>query len=172
MICIDTFLGTIESYTQRLYFPMLYSSLALKNGWPQLYNQFLANVVHNDLQSHVVPLPQTSLIGLRMVKELAIQPELIYLDASHDYNDVKQDLALAWECLSEDGVLFGDDYITWPGVTRAVDEFCLERNLTVMGCPSKFAVARRGNIAEFLGEKNLFLPDGSCGSMKICRPTL
>jgi hypothetical protein len=128
-------------------------------------------VVKTGFQDQIVAIPQTSLIGLRILQELGIKADLIYLDASHDYKDAKDDLELVWDCLADDGVLFGDDYLTWPGVTRAVDEFCLERELIVMGCPSKFAVAKRGNIAEYLGERNLFAPDGTCGDLKICRPS-
>jgi len=170
IICIDTFLGTIESYIQKESYAFLHEALGFKNGWPTLYYQFLANVVRNGFQDQIVPLPQTSMIGLRLLNQLGIRPEVIYLDASHDYKDAKDDLELIWDCLSDDGILFGDDYMAWPGVTRAVNEFCADKNLIVIGEPGKFAVAKRGNIMEFLGEKNLVQPDGSCGNLKVCRP--
>jgi hypothetical protein len=170
IICIDTFLGTIESYIQKDSYAFLHEALVFKNGWPNLYYQFLANVVKTGFQDQIVPLPQTSMIGLRLLNRLGIRPEVIYLDASHDYKDAKDDLELIWECLSDDGILFGDDYMGWPGVTRAVNEFCVDKKLIVIGGPGKFAVAKRGNIMELFGEKNLVQSDGSCGDLKVCRP--
>jgi hypothetical protein len=110
----------------------------MRNGWPHLYYQFLSNVMRAGLTEHIIPFPQTSQNGLTVIREMGIKPELIYVDASHEYIDVKQDLRAAWECVAEEGIIFGDDYINWPGVTRAVDEFSLSRNLVLMGCPGKF----------------------------------
>ncbi len=172
IVCIDTWLGTIESYVWRRTQPNLHTDLRLQSGWPHLYYQFLANVVRAGFAEKIVPLPQTSQIGLRIIKELRLRPELIYIDASHDYNDVKQDLSVAWECVAENGVIFGDDYQAWVGVTRAVDEFCAGHNLILIGCPGKFAIARQGNILELLGQKNLVQPNGSCSGLKVCRPSV
>ena len=172
IVCVDTWLGTIESYTWRRAQPSLHTDLLLRNGWPHLYYQFLTNVVRAGFAEQIVPLPQTSQIGLRIIQEVGLRPDLLYIDASHDYNDVKQDLALAWDCVAENGVIFGDDYLSWAGVTKAVDEFCASRNLIVIGCPGKFAIARQGNILELLGQKNLVQPDGSCGGLKVCRPSV
>ena len=97
VICIDTWLGTFEvvclvSYSQQS---------APRNGWPLVYYQFLANVVRTGYGEQIVPLPQTSQIGLRLIRNSGIKPELIYVDASHDYIDVKQDLETSWECVAE-----------------------------------------------------------------------
>jgi hypothetical protein len=172
IICIDTWLGTIESYTWKETEPNLYLDLAFKNGWPQLYYQFLSNVVKYGFEKTIVPLPQTSHIGLRMIYDLNLRPELIYLDASHDYLDVKKDIELAWNCIKDDGIIFGDDYLNWSSVTQAVDEFCIENKLILMGGVGKFAICKNGNIYEFLGERKLINPDGSCGGLKICRPVV
>jgi hypothetical protein len=172
IICIDTWLGTIESYTWRETLPNIHIDLLLKNGWPHLYYQFLANVTRLGYHDRIIPLPQTSQIGLRLIRELGIRPELIYIDASHDYHDVKNDLTLAWECVGESGITFGDDYLSWPSVTQAVNEFCLSNNIVILGGPGKFAISKDGNIFELLGQNGWIQPDGSCGALKLCRPTL
>jgi hypothetical protein len=168
VICIDTWLGTFESYA----WPHTQNSLLPRNGWPLVYYQFLANVVRTGYGEQIVPLPQTSQIGLRLIRNSGIKPELIYVDASHDYIDVKQDLETSWECVAENGIIFGDDYQVWAGVTKAVDEFCISHNLILIGTAGKFALARQGNILALLGDKNLVQPDGSCGGLKVCRPSL
>ena len=49
--------------------------------------------------------------------------DIIYIDASHDYESVKKDI-LAWQPkLKPGGIICGDDYIAgWPGVIQAVNE--------------------------------------------------
>ena len=41
---------------------------------------------------------------------------------SHDYESVKQDIKIYWEKLNKGGIMFGDDYNTWDGVKKAVNE--------------------------------------------------
>jgi len=50
--------------------------------------------------------------------------DVIFLDASHEYEDVKRDIAKCLTMLADDGVLLIHDYETrqFPGVTRAVNE--------------------------------------------------
>lgn len=61
--------------------------------------------------------------------------DLVYIDANHEYEYVKQDLEAWWPKIVQGGVLCGDDYeeagaIPF-GVIQAVDEFALTNNLTV-----------------------------------------
>jgi predicted O-methyltransferase YrrM len=54
--------------------------------------------------------------------------DFIIVDASHQYEDAKNDLKIAWELLKENGTIIGDDFV-WPGVRKALDEFCVEYNV-------------------------------------------
>jgi hypothetical protein len=47
----------------------------------------------------------------------------VYIDASHDYESVKEDI-IAWlPKVKKGGIICGDDYTPgWPGVMRAVNE--------------------------------------------------
>lgn len=50
--------------------------------------------------------------------------DVIYIDASHEYKNVRQDLEAWWPLLRPGGVMFGDDYIVGcPGVIRAACEW-------------------------------------------------
>jgi hypothetical protein len=118
---VDTWLGALEFIGS----DSGDRNLRYKNGYPQVYYQFLSNVIHNEVQDYITPLPTTSLIAARWFKKEGITADLIYIDASHDYEDVRSDLEAYWPLLNEGGIIFGDDYNEnqWPGVVGAVDEF-------------------------------------------------
>lgn len=49
--------------------------------------------------------------------------DLIFIDALHDYEHVKQDIALWWPKVRIGGILAGHDFNhKWPGCERAVAE--------------------------------------------------
>lgn len=61
-------------------------------------------------------------------KENTAKFDLIYVDGSHDYEDVRNDLYKAWEALEPDGLLLVDDWdhrfnLTDYGVSLACWEF-------------------------------------------------
>ncbi len=116
IICVDTWLGSYEHWANNM--------LPIKNGHPQIYEQFLANVVKLEMQDVIIPFPSTSTIAARLLRyHYKIQADLIYIDASHDYNDVSDDIKNYKPLLSEKGLMFGDDFSqTWPDVQRAVLE--------------------------------------------------
>jgi predicted O-methyltransferase YrrM len=56
--------------------------------------------------------------------------DFVYIDAQHDYDSVKKDIANWYPKLTSGGCLAGHDYCDgWPGVKRAVNEFCKENDL-------------------------------------------
>lgn len=80
-------------------------------------------MIRAGIQDRVVPMPMTASIGLSILREWAIRPDLIFIDASHDYPDVKQDIMSSLELRPR--IICGDDYTPgWFGVQKAVDE-CL-----------------------------------------------
>jgi hypothetical protein len=61
-----------------------------------------------------------------------VRPEFVYLDGSHEYRDVVNDLSGWWGRLEPNGILAGHDYDeTHPGVMRAVNEFAVAVDRTV-----------------------------------------
>lgn len=127
--CVDTWLGATEFWTYASNTPE--RDLKLKNGYPQIYYQFLSNVVHSNLQNVIIPVPNTSTNAARYFNHNNIKADLIYIDASHEYEDVLTDLNFYSRLLAPGGIIFGDDYDNyWPGVVRAVNEF-FKNNKTV-----------------------------------------
>lgn len=123
IVCVDTWLGATEFWTNHAD-ATRYQSLNLRNGYPQVYYQFLSNVVLNGLQDVIVPFPQTSTNAARFFKKAGVKADLIYIDASHEYEDVNADIEAWLPVLSEGGTMFGDDYCDyWIGVKRAVNNW-------------------------------------------------
>lgn len=116
IICVDTWLGSLEMWRQD---DGRYELLQHKFGYPQIYQQFLANVIKTKNQDVIIPLPMTSLMAAKLLS--GVLADLIYVDGSHEYEDVYNDLK-AYSPLGR--VLFGDDFKgCWPGVMNAVNDF-------------------------------------------------
>lgn len=126
--CVDTWLGALEFWSDNPEINNKHErDLLQKNGYPQVYYQFLSNVVHSKVQDIILPFPSTSLIAARYFKSKNIKAELIYIDASHEEEDVYLDIKNYYPLLSENGIIFGDD-ARWSGLINAVKKFCDENN--------------------------------------------
>lgn len=69
--------------------------------------------------------------------------DAVYIDADHSYEGVTLDLNLSLKKVKKGGIIMGHDYTIsmFPGVVRAVDEFCKNYDLkidalTKDGCPT------------------------------------
>jgi predicted O-methyltransferase YrrM len=116
IICVDTWLGSPEHFSD--------------NGrYDDLYNTFVKNVKSKGFGEVIVPLALPSLQAIEVLKKYQVRPDVIYIDAAHEYLPVKMDMDAYWEILKPGGFLLGDDYHhTWPGVFQAVSEFVAELN--------------------------------------------
>lgn len=120
IICVDTWLGGVEHWDN---FRNTQTNLHLVNGYPSLYYHFLANVVYEGLQDVIIPFPVPSSVAAQYFKRKDIKAQLIYIDGSHDEEDVLQDMRQYWPLLDKGGVMFGDDMDWWESVKCAVRKF-------------------------------------------------
>jgi hypothetical protein len=136
LVCVDTWLGAREFWTWRLDPTISAESkekrdLHLVNGYPSVYYTFLGNMKQLGLHDIVTPLPLPSNTAAQVLGDLGAVFDFIYVDASHEYEDVKADIRAYWKLLRKGGVMCGDDYCDfWSGVKRAVDEHVVETGLT------------------------------------------
>lgn len=114
VFCVDTWLGSAEHADS--------DDLMKVNGWPTMFYQFLANVIHTGHQDCIVPVPMDSMSNYRVMKTNNVKVPLIYIDAGHFYESVYADIKFYWDVLEDGGVIFGDDY-EWDDVSKAVKDF-------------------------------------------------
>ena len=145
IICVDTWLGSHEHFLKRDH-EAYRASLHMRHGYPHLYEQFMANVLHTQQQHTIVALPQTSQHAAVILRRLGLTAPLIYIDAAHDYEPALEDLDTYWRLLDDGGVLFGDDYKHQP-VRRAVDTFATAQQLEIHATKTKFALTTRADFA-------------------------
>jgi hypothetical protein len=127
IIAVDTWLGGSDHWITQYF-----ADLNLVNGYPALYNKFMANVIHSGVAKFVLPLPIDSLNAAEILRSEDIRPAMIHLDGGHDYESVLADLRAWWPLLTPGGILVGDDYWTtgtFPSVQKAFDDFFGARDL-------------------------------------------
>lgn len=106
VVCIDTFLGSVEHWHEHQYLP---PESAYLHGRPVVYEQFISNVLHTKQQTYVTPFPIDSINGALTLMRYGIKADLVYIDAGHEYENVSQDLKLFKNIVRPGGVMLIDD---------------------------------------------------------------
>jgi cephalosporin hydroxylase len=111
LFCVDTWLGSSEHQNMD----------CVRNN--TLYEEFLSNI--SPINDVITPLRMPSLEASRLFDDESI--EFIFLDASHDYDDVLADIKAWYPKVKSGGVIAGHDYYPngehWQGVMKAVKEW-------------------------------------------------
>lgn len=129
VLCVDTWLGTVNNLLQSND-PVWGLGKYYQHGYPTLYYQFLANIMIRGLQNYILPLPTTSTIGARWCTAKGIQADLVYIDGSHEEDDVYQDIVNYWRLLKTNGIMVGDDWhLGGVGIICAVNQFSKEQSI-------------------------------------------
>ena len=111
--CVDTWKGSAEH---------IRFSILNDDG---LYHEFLKNI---EPVNHVItPVRMKSLDACNTFEDGSL--DFIFIDASHEYDDVKQDIEHWYPKVKSGGIIAGHDYDnSWFGVVRAVNEWSSENN--------------------------------------------
>jgi len=95
---------------------------------------------------NIVKLKETSAAASRGFGTQSL--DIVYIDAIHTYEYVKEDMKLWSEKLARPGIISGHDYVNkWHGVKQAVWEFCADSHPDKVFKDSSWAyLANRGVI--------------------------
>ena len=106
LTCVDTWEGSEEHAEHS----------SIQKG--TLYDEFLTNI--SRYQHRIQPMRLPSLEAAATFPDRSL--DFVFIDAAHDYENVKADIHAWAPKVKPSGVLAGHDYYTWPGVRQAVDE--------------------------------------------------
>ena len=124
IVCVDTWLGSVEHWLMEFQNddgPIKSVRYDMKNGRPRLYELFLSNVVHKGYQKHITPFAIDSINAAYFFYSAGIAPDMVYIDAGHEYQSVRMDLYNYAQVLRPNGYLLGDDW-HHPPIKRAANE--------------------------------------------------
>jgi hypothetical protein len=121
IVAIDHWLGSEEHLKGGKFYEPL---LEQENG---LFEHFLDNI--QPIKNNVRVIRKTSSDAAFDFEDNSI--DAIFIDASHDYQNVKSDLEIWFPKVKKDGMFSGHDYVGPYGVKEAVDEFSKKINIKV-----------------------------------------
>lgn len=120
LLCVDTWCGDINMWLLDFFDSVMNKS----DGNPKIFDHFMNSMIDHKLTQKVIPLRISSIAGARMLKVLNYTIDFIYLDSAHEAGETFLELMLYHDLLKNNGILFGDDYYTFPAVKHDVDLFC------------------------------------------------
>ena len=142
IICVDTWLGSIEHYQDNLKgTEWARDRLYIENGFPTIFKTFVSNIRLNNIEDRIYPITIDSKQAFIMMQKYGIKPDICYIDAAHDYESVMSDLKWAKKINSK--VICGDDYYYFQNgnqIKRAVDEFCLYNSMRAVTRDDQFVI--------------------------------
>ena len=102
------------------YTPSTEQPVSSQEVFNDVHKQFLENI--KPFRDIVTVIKKTSSDASKDIENNSI--DFIFIDASHKYEDVKNDINCWLPKLSKNGIISGHDYFTYvhPGVKMAVDE--------------------------------------------------
>jgi predicted O-methyltransferase YrrM len=77
---------------------------------PTFYQQFLYKIHCAGYSDMVIPFQAMTVPAAKVLRDWAVRPELIYVDAAHDFQSALDDMEAYWPLLPVGGVMLGDDY--------------------------------------------------------------
>jgi hypothetical protein len=119
LYCVDHWLG---SKAER---DTYHQSATLKEG-DHAFIKFSENLFDHIRKARVIPLRMSSRNAAELLQKQGIMAGMVFIDAGHTYEEVKDDIYVWLPLVIEGGTICGHDYYhennSWLGVRQAVDE--------------------------------------------------
>lgn len=111
LLCVDTWTGSIEHVKDARFRAIL----------PILYETFLVNMW--EYRDRLIPIRLPSVPGMWEIRKQDVPVDVVYVDASHEYEAVLADLWTAAHLFPEATIVCDDFADPFPGVKRALRAF-------------------------------------------------
>jgi predicted O-methyltransferase YrrM len=133
--CVDTWQGSEEHAEDEV----------IKQN--NLYDEFIKNT---EPVKHIIsPIRKTSLSASESFPNECF--DFIFIDAAHDYENVKADIQAWFPKLKKGGIIAGHDYHpSWEGVVKAVDEWSLLGNKRIFASNTSWIYFNTEDMRSFL----------------------
>ena len=119
LYCVDHWLGSEAERDTH------HQSATLKDGDHAII-EFSANLFDYIQKGRVIALRMSSKNAVELLQKQGIKAGMIFIDAGHTYEEVKEDITAWLPLVMEGGTICGHDYYhennMWPGVQQAVDD--------------------------------------------------
>lgn len=125
IVCVDTWLGSVEHWDETSAGLGWHDDLEM--GRPTIYQQFMSNIIHKGLTDYITPFPIDSINAAEFFKRKKIKPDMVYIDAGHEYMSVKHDLFAYADVVRDGGIILGDDWFHEPIQRAAIELFTEEK---------------------------------------------
>lgn len=123
---VDTWRGSDEDVHRQ--------QIKQMGGDEALFNKFKLNIKNGGVDDIVTPIRMASVEASKLFEDESL--DVVFIDASHKYQDVLEDLKSWFPKVKKGGKIAGHDYvpshkISVAGVIRAVNEFFKGKNLEI-----------------------------------------
>jgi hypothetical protein len=119
--CIDTWRGSVEHIDTT----SPYYERGFIGNEDFIYEEFIKNI--SPVSDIINPIRLSSTDASNLYRNRSL--DFVFIDASHEYSDVKRDIMSWLPKVKIGGFLAGHDYTTFSGVKKAVDEFFINDNI-------------------------------------------
>ena len=114
-----------------------------EHGTVNTYEEFKKNIFSFGVSDYVVPLVMSS---EEANKSWQRPIKLLWIDGSHEYEDVKKDFMMWERHLVVNGLIAFHDTFFWPGPKKVVDEFIFGGNYKDIGFVGDITFATKANL--------------------------
>ncbi len=117
-----------------------------EHGHVNTFREFKKNIKKSGVSHHVVPVVMKSENAAKVWSKKKAPISFLWIDGSHEYEDVKKDFVLWNPYLIEGGIIAFHDTLFWSGPKRIVNEFVFKGNFRNIGIVDDITYGIKANM--------------------------
>lgn len=141
LICVDTWLNDLGQWkvnqNTENAFPI--------HGRSSYHQQFITNIVMNNLTENVVPFPSSTIAAARFLFENRIVSQIIFFNHIYSEGEHYINLELYWTILENGGLFIGENW-QWPQIRCNLYRFVQSKNVSVNHLGDIWFIKKRDDV--------------------------